>query len=115
MANDRYRYDPDRDRDWRRMDETYGGRASGRPADYDDRLQEEDGYIARRGFGNRSAGFDRDRSDRDYGDSAGYGTGGSARDWRDVVGDDRRRSPSGYGAEERGRGPSPGYRSPYDA
>ncbi len=69
MANDRYRYDPDRD---------------------------EDGYIARRGFGNERAGYDRDRTrdegpargrERDFGDSAGYGTGGSARDWRDVVGD----------------------------
>src|SRR5688572_6250266 len=69
MANDRYRYDPDRD---------------------------EDGYIARRGFGNERAGYDRDRTrdegftrsrERDFGDSAGYGSGGSTRDWRDVVGD----------------------------
>jgi osmotically-inducible protein OsmY len=69
MANDRYRYDSDRD---------------------------EDGYIARRGFGNERAGYDRDRTrdegstrnrERDFGDSAGYGTGGSARDWRDVVSD----------------------------
>ena len=29
--------------------------------------------------------------ERDYGDSAGYGSGGSALDWRDVVGDDRNR------------------------
>lgn len=71
MANDRNRYDPDRD---------------------------EDGYIARRGFGNERSGYDRDRTrdesftrgrDRDFGDSAGYGTGGSSRDWRDVVGGDR--------------------------
>jgi osmotically-inducible protein OsmY len=69
MANDRHRYDRDRD---------------------------EDGYIARRGFGNERAGYDRDRTrdegsargrDREFGDSAGYGTGGSSRDWHDVVGD----------------------------
>ncbi len=71
--------------------------------DPDWRDREDDGYIARRGFGNRSAGYDRaprsgeddgwrlerDVRERDYGDSAGYGTGGSALDWRDVVGDDR--------------------------
>jgi hypothetical protein len=69
MANDRYRYDPNRD---------------------------EDGYIARRGFGNERAGYDRTRNegstgsrDRDFGDSAGYGSGGSTRDWRDVVGSDQ--------------------------
>jgi osmotically-inducible protein OsmY len=71
MANDRYRYDPDRD---------------------------DDGYIARRGFGNERAGYDRDRArdegssgrrERDFGDSAGYGSGGSARDWHDVVGNDQ--------------------------
>lgn len=58
-----------------------------------DRYRDDDGYIARRGFGNDRAGYDRAREDRtprrDYGDSAGYGTGGSARDWRDVVGEDR--------------------------
>jgi osmotically-inducible protein OsmY len=130
--NDRYRgYDQDRSRDR----EPYGqGRdETGRPDD--------DGYIARRGFGNRSAGYDRGRGsdprhqdfdrrdqggwnqggrdqgrwdqggwdqgpsdrgrdfgygrdqgwsrERDFGDSAGYGSGGSARDWRDVMGNDR--------------------------
>ncbi|MET0527884.1 MAG: BON domain-containing protein [Microvirga sp.] len=69
MANDRNRYDPNRD---------------------------EDGYIARRGFGNERAGYDRDRTrdegftrsrERDFGESAGYGSSGSTRDWRDVVGD----------------------------
>jgi len=57
---------------------------------------DDDGYIARRGFGNERAGYDRSRdaayeraSRRDYGDSAGYGSGGSSRDWHDVVGDDR--------------------------
>ncbi|MCG7391851.1 BON domain-containing protein [Microvirga sp. ACRRW] len=61
-----------------------------------DRYRDDDGYIARRGFGNERAGYDRNRDSasertprRDYGDSAGYGTGGSARDWRDVVGEDR--------------------------
>jgi hypothetical protein len=29
-----------------------------------------------------------DPSDRDFGDSAGYGTGGSTRDYHDVVGED---------------------------
>ncbi|MFL5191911.1 MAG: hypothetical protein ACJ8CG_02700, partial [Microvirga sp.] len=87
MANDRNRYG-NQDSDWR------------------DR--EDDGYIARRGFGNRSAGYDRRSGsnegrgegyaqrresdfgrERDFGDSAGYGTGGSALDWHDVVGNDR--------------------------
>jgi osmotically-inducible protein OsmY len=60
-----------------------------------DRYRDDDGYIARRGFGNERAGYDRnrdathERTQRDYGDSAGYGSGGSARDWHDVVGEDR--------------------------
>jgi osmotically-inducible protein OsmY len=62
---------------------------------------------------------DDTRQDRDFGDSAGYGSGGSARDWRDVVGDDRgggrERYGSGYDrAGERGStggpgAPFPGY------
>jgi hypothetical protein len=32
-----------------------------------------------------------DSSDRDYGDSAGYGTGGSTSDYREVVGEDASR------------------------
>jgi osmotically-inducible protein OsmY len=83
MANDRNRYG-NQDSDWQ------------------DR--EDDGYIARRGFGNRSAGYDRSSGsnrrsgsdeaygrgrERDFGDSTGYGTGGSALDWHDVVGEDR--------------------------
>jgi hypothetical protein len=96
--------------------------------DFDWRDREDDGYIARRGFGNRSAGFDRgshsdeddgwrrdrDFRERDYGDSAGYGTGGSALDWRDVVGDeggyerpffgtDRRSDLGRYGRNRYGR------------
>ena len=71
-------------------DRRYGNRDSGH--------REDDGYIARRGFGNRSAGYDRGSGsdgdqgrgrERDFGDSAGYGTGGSALDWHDVVGNDR--------------------------
>ncbi|MEE1657966.1 BON domain-containing protein [Microvirga sp. CF3062] len=100
MANDRNRY---------------GNQDSG----WGDR--EDDGYIARRGFGNRSAGYDR-RSDeghgrgqeRDFGDSAGYGTGGSALDWHDVVGEergqgrpvfdtDRRHDPDRLGQDRYGR------------
>lgn len=81
MANDRYRYDPDRD---------------------------DDGYIARRGFGNERSGYDRDRTrdessmrsrERDFGDSAGYGTGGSARDWHEVVGNDRDYDRSTFGMD----------------
>ncbi|MFL5189849.1 MAG: SWFGD domain-containing protein, partial [Microvirga sp.] len=97
--------------------------------DMDWRDREDDGYIARRGFGNRSAGYDRgsrpdedygrrrdrDVRERDFGDSAGYGTGGSALDWRDVVGDDRggyerpffgtdrRRDPDQFGQDRYGR------------
>ncbi len=107
MANDRNRYG-NQDTDWR------------------DR--EDDGYIARRGFGNRSAGYDRaagsDRRsgegygrERDFGDSAGYGTGGSALDWHDVVGEDRgqgrplfdtdrRHDPDRFGQDRYGRGRS---------
>jgi len=62
---------------------------------------DDDGYIARRGFGNERAGYDRSRDAgyervprRDYGDSAGYGSGGSSRDWHDVVGEDRDYDPS---------------------
>ncbi|WP_262296679.1 BON domain-containing protein [Microvirga sesbaniae] len=97
--------------------------------DFDQRDREDDGYIARRGFGNRRAGYDsgprsgqddgwrleRDVRERDYGDSAGYGTGGSALDWHDVVGDDRigserrvfgsdrRRDPDQFGQDRYGR------------
>lgn len=104
MANDRYRYDRDRYRD-RSFDE-----------------RGDDGYIARRGFGNERSGYDRSRNDdrygrgreRDFGDSAGYGTGGSALDWHDVVGDDRDRdrdwgyprSGSSYGRDQDRHGSS---------
>ncbi len=54
---------------------------------------DDDGYIARRGFGNERTGYERTPR-RDYGDSAGYGSGGSARDWSDVVGEDRDYDPS---------------------
>ena len=103
MANDRNRYD-NRNPGW----------------------DEDDGYIARRGFGNRSAGYDRNtgsgRSDddygrgreRDFGDSAGYGSGGSALDWHDVVGEERgqgrplfdtdhRHDPDRFGQDRYGR------------
>jgi osmotically-inducible protein OsmY len=74
--------------------------ANDRYRDDRNRYREDDGYIARRGFGNERAGYDRgsagdedyDRNrERDFGDSAGYGSGGSTRDWRDVVGEDRGR------------------------
>jgi osmotically-inducible protein OsmY len=122
--NDRYRNEQDR---WRDRDERDRGRGDdfargrgdvyGRSGDYGHR--DDDGSIARRGFGNESSGYDRggsferDRRDddrygyggreRDFGDSAGYGTGGSARDWRDVMGEDR--SGRNYGrSRERGYG-----------
>jgi osmotically-inducible protein OsmY len=113
MANDRYRHDQDRyrdrdtaERDWRDRNESF---ERGRSVSGNNRSRDDDGYIARRGFGNESAGYDRNRDEgrydvgreRDYGDSAGYGTGGSTRDWRDVVGDDRRRGETSYGT---GRG-----------
>jgi BON domain len=96
-------------------DRRYGNR------DFDRRDREDDGYIARRGFGNRSAGYDRRSGsdegqgrERDFGDSAGYGTGGSALDWRDVVGNDQdrdrpvfnsdgRRDPDRFGQDRYGR------------
>ena len=117
MANDRYGYDRDRFRDrddyGRERDRSEYGR------------RDEEGYIARRGFGSDRAGFDRGRSDersrsgfergrsygsgwderyggdreRDFGDSAGYGSGGSTRDWRDVMGEDRSRWGQGSGME----------------
>jgi osmotically-inducible protein OsmY len=202
--NDRYRgYDQDRrrDDDWRQGGRSsnerggYGPRQSsdyyGRSADYGRR--DEDGYIARRGFGNessgygrgggsgewrrdnrgygsrhaeddwRSQGYGRDMSgrgrsesdqrfggegrwsggegrwsggesrwsggegrwhpaessgygregrwsrERDFGDSAGYGTGGSARDWRDVM-EENRTGSGGYGYDPmRERGYAGGY------
>src|ERR687889_747993 len=76
-------------------------------ADYERYRYDEDGYIARRGFGNESAGYDRGYDDRygrgrerDFGDSAGYGSGGSTRDWRDGMGGGR-----GRGGLSQGRGP----------
>jgi osmotically-inducible protein OsmY len=110
--NDRYRYDWDRMRDRDDFGRGRGqddfGMSRGRRPDYYGRSRdyghrdEDEGYIARRGFGNESSGYGRDRGrgwdrdydrgrERDFGDSAGYGTGGSARDWRDVLGDEDRR------------------------
>lgn len=102
MAIDRYRYDRNRYRDWETSERDRRDREEGSYG------RDEDGYIARRGFGNRSAGYERDYEDRyddryaigrerDFGDSAG--TGGSARDWRDVVGEDRRRGETGFGVD----------------
>jgi hypothetical protein len=77
---------------------------------------DDDGYIARRGFGNERAGYDRSRDAgyevtprRDYGDSAGYGRGGSTRDWRDVVGEDRDYDPSAVFRSDRNRDRDWGY------
>jgi hypothetical protein len=104
MANDRNRYG--------NQDSGWGNR-------------EDDGYIARRGFGNRSAGYDRNAGsgrrsneghgrERDFGDSAGYGSGGSTLDWHEVVGEDRgsgrpvfdtdrRHDPDRFGQDRYGR------------
>ena len=128
--NDRYRgYDQGRSRDREQYGQSREGQAR----------RDDDGYIARRGFGNRSAGYDRgpggdmrnqdyerdqgrrdqgawDRArdpgydrpgssrERDFGDSAGYGSGGSSRDWRDVMGDDRSGRPGGAFDRDRDRG-----------
>src|SRR5215213_523968 len=63
------------------------------------------GYIAQRGFGNARSGYGpegrgRDEDRRDYGDAAGYGGGGSWRDFREVTGrdwdDDRFRNPDEF-------------------
>src|SRR5215210_2684529 len=64
MANNRFRDDRERERyrneserGWRdRTDTQAGGRRYGLD---DDRDRDDDGYIARRGFGNESAGYDR--------------------------------------------------------
>jgi osmotically-inducible protein OsmY len=107
----RYRYRDEygygRGREW--SEPAGGGRRGNYYGPGGDRgRREDDGFIARRGFGNESAGFDRDRDrergydtryssgrERDFGDSAGYGTGGSTRDWRDVTGDEQSRG-TGY-------------------
>jgi osmotically-inducible protein OsmY len=111
--NDRWRNDQDRPRyrdiDRRREAGSYpaspqgGGFSDNGRRNDDDR---GDGTIARRGFGNDQSGFERGGSysvgrgrgsyeqddrfgrERDFGDSAGYGSGGSARDRREVMGDD---------------------------
>jgi osmotically-inducible protein OsmY len=102
--DDRWRNDQDRrrSRDSRREAGSYPaspqrGGFSGQGRRDDDR---GDGSIARRGFGNDQSGFERGGSytvgrggdqghrERDFGDSAGYGSGGSARDRRDVMGED---------------------------
>lgn len=129
--NDRYRDNRDRFRD---RDDFGRGRDRGEfgGRGFDEGRREDDGYIARRGFGNERAGYDRGRSgferggsyrrddedryrsgrERDFGDSAGYGSGGSTRDWRDVMGEDRSRWGSSYGAgydRSRERGYGGGY------
>jgi len=132
MADDRHR---SRHQGFDRDQSRYGGygRDDERGGSEIDRLDlrgvsrdrdrgDDDGAIARRGFGNRSAGYD-DRHDRqdvrgdygydrprasgeDYGEdryrgdtSGGYGTGGSAMDYRDVMG-----GGGGYGARDYERG-----------
>lgn len=104
MANDRYRYEQDRTRDRDRDERDWRGRD-----------RQDEGYIARRGFGNERSGYGRGgyggdderfgerRRERDFGDSAGYGTGGSALDWHDVMGGERRGAGMGFGAQDRGR------------
>ena len=88
--------------DWRNRNEDFSRSRYGP----DDRSSDDDGYIARRGFGNPSSGYDRGRGsedrfgsqrrERDYGDSAGYGSGGSTLDWRDVVGEDAQAQRAGF-------------------
>jgi osmotically-inducible protein OsmY len=120
--NDRYRgYDQDRrrDDDWRQGGRSsyerggYGSRQSsdfyGRSADYGHR--DEDGYIARRGFGNESSGYGRGgsgewrRDDR----GGGYGARYGEDDWRSqgygrMSGRDRSESDQRFGGEGRWSG-----------
>lgn len=107
MANDRYGYDRDRhrgrhigERDWRERSRGSSGYGS------DERWSGDDGYIARRGFGNESSGFGRgsgrrhergwlERDDR----PEAYGAGDYGPDWRE-----ERWRGSGYGSDySRGR------------
>jgi osmotically-inducible protein OsmY len=119
MANDRYRYERDRyrDRDTGRRDRDEDRFGHDRPgSDYG--RGSDDGYIARRGFGNGAAGYDRNRGydegrERDSGDSAGYGTGGSALDRREVVGEDRRGGGASYGMDDGRDRSRSGYGSSY--
>jgi osmotically-inducible protein OsmY len=121
--NDRYRgYDQDRSRDddWRqggRSSHERGGYGSRRSSDYYGRGADyggdEDGYIARRGFGNESSGYGRGggsgewhRDDR----GGGYGARHGEDDWRSqgygrsTSGRDRYESDQRFGAEGRWSG-----------
>src|SRR3712207_6356230 len=88
-------YRPDSDRDWggERSRDRDRERPFGASDAYGRMRREEDDY----GYRGR---------ERDYGDSAGYGTGGSALDWRDVMGDDRGR---GRDRDRGGSRPEPGF------
>ena len=62
MAIDRYRYDRNRYRDWETSERDRRDREEG---SYGRGWRDEYGYIARRGFGNRSSGYDRERDYED--------------------------------------------------
>jgi hypothetical protein len=91
-------YRPDSDRDWggERSRDRYRERPFGASDAYGRMRREEDDY----GYRGR---------ERDYGDSAGYGTGGSALDWRDVMGDDRRGGRDRGASRREGSGREPGF------
>jgi osmotically-inducible protein OsmY len=119
--NDRYRgYDQDRrrDDDWRQGGRSsyerggYGSRQRsdyyGRSADYGQR--DEDGYIARRGFGNESSGYGRGGGSGEWrrdNRGGGYGPGHGEDDWRSqgygrgMSGRDRSESDRRFGGEGR--------------
>jgi hypothetical protein len=88
-GNGDYRPASDRDRGGERSRDRYRERPFGASDAYGRMRREEDDY----GYRGR---------ERDYGDSAGYGSGGSALDWRDAMGDDRREGNRGGSRREPG-------------
>ncbi|MFC4173490.1 BON domain-containing protein [Microvirga sp. GCM10011540] len=110
--NDQGRYgyrDDDRDR-WRSEGDRRGGRGGEyRGGGYGRDQGSDEGFIAQRGFGNRSAGYDRDRNrgddragssgGRDYG--GGYGAEGYGSSYQDYG---RGNNERGYGGNDYNRG-----------
>jgi osmotically-inducible protein OsmY len=91
FGNARAGYGPEeRERHDRGADDRRGGRDWGYPRE-DDRAS---------GYAGWGGGRERDENRRDYGDAAGYGSGGSWRDFRDITGrdwdDDRFRNPDEF-------------------
>jgi osmotically-inducible protein OsmY len=99
--NDRGRNVPyqDRDRDDER-DRFRGEGSRGDDRGYGRDHGSDEGFIARRGFGNESAGYDRDRGSA--ADRSGYGAGGFSDRYGGDVGR-RDYGSGGFGAENYGR------------